>query len=310
MKNFKVIYNVLVYCLFFIVIAIAFKKFDLLKIIYRTELRDLIILIIFGLGIIGLLSLQLLITLNVFDLRLKYLTSWSLSSMNSLFNYVLPAKTGTVFKGIILKNKYGLIYANYISLLFVTNLLVVITGFMLFMSFAFNYGHINLYGLSLTVCLTLIVILLIYFSNKTKLLKKYLNNTTYLSKIGNGIKICLKNRRKLFFLLILNYIVIVISALRLYWCFLCLDIQIQFLPVLYIQLLTSLSFLFSITPANLFVKEGIILALGNVFLINAEIAIAAALLDRAMSIVSIIIAVIASLPRYKEELKFVNRNTD
>lgn len=308
LKNIKIAYFIIVYLVFIVLIGIAFHKYKLLNIISQTRLNDLIILSLIGLTIIGLLSLQLWITLKIFCVRLSYFSSWALSSMNSLFNYVLPAKTGTVFKGIILKNKYGLLYSNYISLLFITNLMVLFSGFILFLVFAISYNHINFQGCVLLICIVLLVVVSIYFFEKKKLRINISLNIGYIKKINEGIRICFKNERKILAILILNYFVIFLSALRLYWCFKYLGGNIKLLQVIYMQILTSLSLLFSITPANIFVKEGIIIAVGNAFLINSEVAIAAALLDRAASIASIIIAVVISLPKYKTEMKFVRRN--
>lgn len=308
MKNLKIAYHILAYLVFIIVIGIAVRKYELLNIILQMRFSDLCYLTLLGLIIIGILSVQLWITLRIFDVRLNHFTSWALSSMNSLFNYVLPAKTGTVFKGIILKNKYGLLYSNYISLLFITNLTVVLSGFVIFLIFAINYHHISLYGSVMMICMILIISVCMYLFETKKIQIKLPIRLGYINKINEGIRICLNNRKKILIILILNYFVIFLSALRLYWCFKYLGGTIKFHQVLYIQLLTSLSFLISITPANIFVKEGIIIAVGNAFTISEELVIAAALIDRAVSIAAIIIAALIALPKYKAELKFDNCN--
>lgn len=294
--------------MFFILIGMALIKYDLLTILNQTSLSDICILILFGLLVAGILSAQLLVSLGIFTVKLTLFTSWALSSMNSLINYVLPAKTGTVFKGIILKNKYGLSYSNYISLLFVINLLVVLSGLFLFLIFAIIYNHISIVGSLLIASITILAIIILYLFETNKLKINLPIRIEYITKINDGIRICLKNKGKILIILSLNYIVIILSAVRLYWCFTSLGVNIKLHQVLYIQLLTSLSFLFSITPANLFVKEGIIIAVGNAFAINGELVIATALMDRATSIASIIIAVIISLPKYKTELKLSYRN--
>jgi len=308
MKNLKIVYHILIYIVFFILIGIAVSKYKLQNIILLMKFSDLGYLTLIGLIIIGILSVQLWITLRIFGIRLNHFSSWALSAMNSLFNYVLPAKSGTLFKGIILKNKYGLLYSNYISLLFITNLTVVLSGLIIFLIFAIKYNHISMYGLVLVICISLIFSVCMYLFETKKIQIKLPIRIGYINKINDGIRICLKNGKKIFIILILNYFVIFLSALRLYWCFKYLGGNIKFHQVLYIQILTTLSFLFSLTPANIFVKEGIIIAVGNAFAISEELVIAAALIDRAVSIAAIIIAAIIALPKYKAEFKFDNCN--
>ena len=78
-----------------------------------------------------------------------------------------------------------------------------------------------------------------------------------------------------------------IMAIRLYVCFLALDYNVKFLEILIIRSIAEFSFLISIVPGNLGIKEGIIVFTAGIFNIQVDQAIAAAVLDRAISLVVI-----------------------
>ncbi|MBM3284967.1 MAG: hypothetical protein FJY81_03770, partial [Candidatus Aminicenantes bacterium] len=80
---------------------------------------------------------------------------------------------------------------------------------------------------------------------------------------------------------------LLIMAVRLFLCFRFLNIPVGFMEALIIRSLTEFSFLVSLVPGNLGLKEGLIVFSSSLLNISSEQAILAALLDRVVAMIAI-----------------------
>jgi uncharacterized membrane protein YbhN (UPF0104 family) len=77
------------------------------------------IALLLALSFLGYLALGLSfrVLLRIFDVSLTFKEWFGLTVVNTMFNYYLPARGGTVVKAYYLKKKYGLSYPHYAALM-------------------------------------------------------------------------------------------------------------------------------------------------------------------------------------------------
>ncbi|EDN67579.1 conserved hypothetical protein, membrane [Beggiatoa sp. PS] len=78
-------------------------------------------------------------------------------------------------------------------------------------------------------------------------------------------------------------VLVFLWGLRLYVCFMALGSPIHFYQIMIIQTFVGLSFVISITPGNLGIKEGITVFGASLFGISPTTALLASLVDRAVT---------------------------
>ena len=304
MKHIK--YGLQKYALIAFVVLSCFivYKFDIIPIILEASPIEFSIIVLITFFISLLLTIQLNIMLRIFNKKLSFWDGWRVTSLNSYFNCVFPAKAGTVFKGLILKKKFGLNYSNYFSLTLVGNLVVFFINimFFLFLSRVFFIFQ-NTIVFIIIAGMIISIICFFLFSSKLGALLPKMMNEKYYTPLIEGIDRFFKEPKALLNITLINVIILMLTALRLYLCFRFIGQNTSYLISFYIQVLTSISFIFSLTPSNLFIQEGTIIGIGNIFSIDLKTALAAAILDRSGSLIAIIISAALSTSFFKKNFQ-------
>ena len=301
MKIIKSILQKYSFIFFIILTAFLIYKFNLLTIIKKASFFEFLLLVFIGLLILLCLTIQFLITLRLFDKQINLWDGWVLTSLNSYFNNLFPAKAGTIFKGIILKNKFGLKYSRFFSIVFITNslLLIINTSIFLLLSAIFDVVHKSAVTFFAIVLAILIFLITKFYSKFTVFLPDRFNHK-YSFPVIDGMKYFFRGRNTLLSIALINLLILLLSALRLFFCFSFISNNSNYLLSLYMQVIASISFLFSITPSNFFVREAIIIGVGNLFNIDLATTITAAILDRSASLITIIISSAISTPHFRK----------
>jgi uncharacterized protein (TIRG00374 family) len=211
-----------------------------------------------------------------------------------MFNYYIPAKGGTAAKAYYLKNEKDFRYSYYISLTagatilgFALTATIGLVGTLLifiltnrFLSILAVLFVVFLAGSLLSMILTRFVVRLKINTRFKKLNSLFLN-------IKEGLSYFLTHRKPALFFIFFSFLFILVMAVRLFICFRALGYDVNFLDILILRSIAEFSFLISIVPGNLGIKEGIIVFSAGIFNIQVDQAIAAAVLDRAVSMVFI-----------------------
>lgn len=257
---------------------------------------DIIVLSGFTFFTFLIMSFQFKILMGIFDIRLKVAEWFGLTMVNSMINYYMPARAGIIARAYYLKNRYGFSYSSYLCLLAGSYIIIyLISSFM-------ALGITVLYYLSSRVFLNtifyiamiLVIITIISFIIVLKIKPEKINIcsqrfSAILRNAISGFSYFHSNLKSVLIVTVLYIIFIIASALRLYWAFRILDIQPDFMVIIIIQSLVVFSMFISITPGNLFLKEGIIGLLATTSSITLPEALLAASIDRLISILVVFV---------------------
>lgn len=273
-----------------------FRRRSQLGSLLQLDVGEAIILLF--LSVLGFLILGLAFKslVRMFSIQLSFKEWFGLTSCNNMFNYYLPAKAGTAAKAVYLKKKHGLAYSHYISLIggsfvlglgvtSVTGLLALILSYLLTGYLALPFVWV--FGLFLAAALLSGLLADIFrrlapFRRRTKAVE-------ILMGIKAGLRYFSENKGISFRFSVLTVVFIVLMGLRLYLCFMFMDFKVDFLHVILIRTAAEFSFLISVVPGNLGIKEGIVLVSAGLFHIPPDQAVTAAVLDRAVSMTVIFV---------------------
>lgn len=240
------------------------------------------------------LSLGFKFLLQIFHIDLSFKEWFGLTICNIMFNYYLPAKGGSMAKAYYLNKKFDFKYSYYISLLsgsFMISLaLTSLLGLSAVFSISIFRGRL-VFPLVLFFLFILVCIVLIFFIAKFLLKFKFRFKmrklTRILENLRNGLTHFSNNRKLTLYFSLCTALYFITMAGRLYLSFKALDVQIDFIEIVIVRALTELSLFVSLVPGNLGLKEGVIIFSSGMFDITSHQAAAAALLDRAVSMIII-----------------------
>jgi uncharacterized protein (TIRG00374 family) len=263
----------------------SFLNLDILEILLLLSV-SLLAYLVWGLGFKSLL--------RIFDVGLAFTEWFGLTVCNIMFNYYLPARGGLVVKAYFLKKKHGLSYPHYAALTAGSVFLVLATAsFVGLVIVPFLSAVTGGPFLSLAVAFSLILLGLLLSGLITnqllrlKLHRKFNRLNLFLLNLREGLSLFSEHKKYTLDFCLLTVLFLLIMAVRLHLCFLALDYGVKFWVVLLIMIITQFSFLISFIPGNLGIKEGVIVFSAGLFGIPADQALAAAILDRAVSLVII-----------------------
>lgn len=244
------------------------------------------------------------INLAYFGVKEKFYTLFHLSNTANLLNY-LPLKAGIITTGAYLKSKYKLsinkfvfinIY-NYFALTIICLCSLAYISFYININFLLKFINIR----TIIICTIAAVFFFIFIKliiKKQKVRKSKL--ATYLLIIADNHKI-IKNKMTvnflLFFIIILN---LLLTTLRLYCYFYIFNYQISFIHALFISVIVNFSFIFSITPGGIGIKEGLVAFSTFMLFNNTEIGAVVAIADRAIMLVLTLMLGLYSLKKMKK----------
>jgi len=260
------------------------------------NLNILEILLLLTVSFLGYLVLGLSFRslVRIFDVRLTFKEWFGLTVCNAMFNYYLPARGGIVVKAYYLKKKHGLSYPHYAALMAGSVFLVLaVASFAGLAVVLFVSAVTGQFIVSLAVAFFLVFLGVLLSGLITKQLLrlkihgKFARLNLFLLNLRGGLSFFSEHKKYALDFCLFSALFLLIMAVRLYLCFLALNFSVKFWAVLLIMVITEFSFLISVIPGNLGIKEGVIVFSGGLFGISVDQALAAAILDRAVSLIII-----------------------
>ena len=222
-------------------------------------------------------------SLRIFNVRMSFLTAATYSAMSNFFNTIMPMKGGLWVRGLYLKRRFGVTWGSYLFIM-TTGQLIQLTMLGTVAVVFYLTGHLPLQqpvlpGSTILVLgiLAIALVLAIATLQRARLI-------TFTTKIGNGVKLWVENP-----LLFARFLVEIVAlhalaafSLWLSFYYVGTSLSTTEICILYSVLAAGLSW--TITPGNLGVKEAGIVLLAIILGIDAEIALAASIVDRIASL--------------------------
>lgn len=240
---------------------------------------------IYGIGVLMSISLRPL------GVRLSGSESFGLASLTRFCNYISPGYLGAAVRAVYLKKTYQFSFANFSSTFLVNNLaLFLVSGVLALLAFSL-YGN-SLADNNLRV-ITIVIIAIVLFAGLLAMpldkLKRWLirKGDRQESKVFDrlialmGGFMTIRSQPALLASMFLWAIVATIaSAIMTLLLYAVLNYQIAFLPVLFITAISSWGILFSITPANIGIREGLMVIAAQIMNVPIVETLAVAILLR------------------------------
>jgi len=267
------------------IVTYLYFNWDNLQVLKQVPLSHIFILIFIGLFGILINAFQFKVIANVFNIKLNFNEWFGLSSVNTMYSYLLPAKAGLAVRGLYLKKKYNFPYALSTSLLagsyLITFLITALISTVLCAWF-FSKGTLALPFFAIPVGMLMGFSALLFW-----LLQLNSENTTsenrifrFIQKAHKGLQFFKNRPRSLFVLSVLQLSVIMVNTFRLAFAFYLLNIHVDFTQLLFIQSFVVFATIVTLLPANLVVKEGIVGFSAGFLGLTLESALLGALFDR------------------------------
>ncbi|MBN1969424.1 MAG: flippase-like domain-containing protein [Candidatus Delongbacteria bacterium] len=283
----KKISNIIFFLILIIILIYTFyfTEYDFNSIVSNYDtLTYLILLVVFFLSfILGTLFLK--VNLSIFDKKTSILMLFCYTQASNFLNY-LPMKAGVILLGKHLKDKISLNYKDYFVTIFVNYFYVTIYSLLFFVSSIYLSNRIAIvekitinskviYSLPI---IAIIVIMFLFFTNLTDKLK-------IVSQKLKNLSIKLRNP-----FLVLNYttlslLQIIFYSIRMYISFKILGKPISFIDSITIGSILNFTFLISITPGGIGMKEGITSITTYLLYGDPEIGVIASLFDRTFNFI-------------------------
>ena len=243
--------------------------------------------------------------MQAFGVDLSFKEWFGLACVANMSNYFLPMRSGVGARAFYMKNKYNFAYSHflaaYLGLYMFSYIATAIFGILLILSLYLIKGI--LYTKILLVFLAVLIgaggfMLSWKFVGRNNFRFKFANN------VFEGLNYFRKQKKLLFFLLGLNFVSIIILALRFFVSFYAIGIVPGFAGMLILAAVIYFSFILSLTPSNLGIKETVMTIVAAVIGLSAIDGALAAVVDRSINfVITFILGIAFSILLFKE-LKF------
>lgn len=290
--NKKRIFQILALSILTIWFAVYFyqniEEFRHLKIVNIAYLIPLCLLSILFLITNGLVLKYLL---EPFKVRLEFKEWFGLSVINTMGNYLTPFRGGAVAKAVYLKTKHQFSYSYFLSTLagvyiivFLVNSFVGIFTMLALYQFS-GIFNVLIFIIFLSIFLSLLTIIIFspsFKETKYPFLNKFIN-------VLNGWHLIKNNKKVITVIGLISLINVAIMVLMMFLEFRVFGLEISFLSVLFLSIVSTLGLFVSITPGALGIKEAIVAFTATVINIPVSQVLAVSILDRAIGLVIIFI---------------------
>jgi len=200
---------------------------------------------------------------KIFGLNLSFKESFGLSEITSLTNYVTPFKGGTAFRALYLKKKYNFSYEKFIVVMGAASLIAFfgysIVGMLSTLYSFLAHKTVNL--LILGIFITIFTASLIAFFLPLNYMHRIKSENFIIRKLKSAIEgwYILKNKPyNLLIILIVELTFLFSYSLSIFYGFRAIGVNTPLVYCLIISLVSSMSVIFTITPAGLGVREAVI----------------------------------------------------
>ena len=237
-------------------------------------------------------SLQFLnITRNI-----KSDVSWkdiaAVTYITSMYNNILPVGGAVAIRATLLKKIVGIAWSQVTALMGIYYMLSylamsILLLFIAAIAYVQQSIELEIFIFSMLICMGMIIAILIFFMFPFKIPLRF-RLATFSNRLFDTITLYKYKFRDHFKIGSQQLIIIFLTGVRLYLSFVFLDVSIDFWKLLFIQTFISFSLVFSLTPGNLGIKEGLIVLFAGFLDINEDIAIVGSLVDRGAGLLTVL----------------------
>ena len=244
-------------------------------------------LVLLSIGFAGILlnAVQFKIVAKIFSIELNFDEWFGLSSINTMYNYLLPGKAGLAVRGVYLKKKYNFPYSHsasilagtYLITLLITSIVATVLGLWFFLQ-----GQLPPVFCAIAPIILLCIGMLLVFILKSKPNESAAGNrlSQFIKNTYQGLKFFEKHPRRFLSLCLLQLSAMVVNTIRIWFAFYLLHITINLSELLYVQSFVVFGTIVTVLPGNLIVKEGVIGFSAGFLAITLESALLGAVFDR------------------------------
>lgn len=239
-------------------------------------------------------GLRFAAAVRVYGLRLTFSAWYGMSVVNTMLNYALPAQGGTAMKGAYMKRRYGFSYTDFTALTASSELLALATaGLLGVISWALvpgidEAGSSAVLGLLVATILAAVggVVVLAQPSVLSWMKGKWGRR---LARFSDGVRAWASRRVLAGAYAGWTVVWLVLQGLRLGIAFAAVGVAVDPVSLLLIQSLVAISGAVSTIPGNLGLREGVASLSAGLLGLDADLALLASLVDRAVSLVFVIV---------------------
>ena len=284
----KNIISLIVLITLIILAAIFFQKYlPEFKKISEVSVKYVFILAFFTLLTIFLNAIRIKMLAGFYNIQLKKREWFGLSAVTTMANYLVPFKGGTSVKAIYLKKIHNFPYTSFattIGAVYIVSFFVyAVAGIVISLMISAYYSTFNMAVFIMLLIVFVSTASVMLFSPKLKERKNKMLNR--LVTVANEWRIMRKNRKFISKLVVLETSAWLVMSGRLYYAFQALNYDISFLFCLFIAILSLLSAIVGITPANLGIREAVIAFSSKLLGASLVMGAYAAALDRAIAMI-------------------------
>ena len=255
----------------------------------NTNPLFVILIMILYLFVFFLEGLFILVTLKIFNKKIKSLEGWYIATFSRIGNYLLPMRAGAVFRAVYLNKKYNFEYSNFFATLygyyvvfFLTNSIIIFT-LLLFKAIVLKETYITLI-LFFSVLIAGMIVLIFLRVSLNKIFKKskgIINVViSFLDKFLVGWDLIVKSGNLFIKLILLAFANIFVNILIVYIEFISIEKVGDIIDVVLYTCISGISLFISITPGSLGLREGVLLLTSDSLGLTSSEVMELAFLDR------------------------------
>ena len=284
-----------------IMVAYVATQDDLLAALGNVSPLQIALLIL--LAFAGLLAQteQFRAALTVTDTEMGMVEATGLTAVNTMANYYIPARGGAVVRGVYMNTVHDMAASAYVVLTVATvaaglgvaaiaglgaSIVLSFTdadvGWEVFAAFV---GVVVLLGAGLVVTLA-----------GGKIFARSERISRFVGRLGTVVALWRSKPRAAALLVFWTVVVLVAQSARLFVAFDSVGAQVDVLEMVLIGSLVSVSFVISLTPGNLGIKEGVTVVAAAIVGVETNVALVASLVDRGAALIVTFIVGLIALP--------------
>lgn len=274
------------------IVLFFYLKWPELQTLLSLDYTTIILLLFISLIPILINAAYFYMAMKLFGYPLIFGESLGLTVINTMYSYMLPAKTGVAVRAYYLRLKHDFPYSSYLSFLAGNYIVGAIAALILVNFFTFYFWHKQQLPDHLfysVLALLPFSILLIFLLEKIRIPEEKVKNKflIFIKNSTSGIRTFKTNKKLFVYTFFAQLAILIVNALRLFITFHLLDFDVELSRVIMVQILLFFSMFVSITPGNLGIREGIIAFSAAFLFVSTDEALLVAIVDRAVLIISV-----------------------
>ena len=201
---------------------------------------------------------MLKIIVEVFDIKLKILEWFGLSSLRAFGNY-LPLNAGVVSNSVYLKYQKGLPITKFMSFIIGQTIIMILTYgilgiIILFIRYAMNYDFNLIMFITSSVFVLFGIVVITLPKHKINSTNRILG---WIKSVNNGWDLIKAQKILVFKIIVFQTIILIINSLRYITVFNEMGYKIDILAIIILTIMISVIRFTSVLPGNLGVNEAI-----------------------------------------------------